>query len=156
MKELLNFSWLVEGKLAGSARPGCLDSLIEEDLRFVRKIGIKGIISLTEEPLPQKVLGRHFAYLHLPVKVMAAPTLQQVREGLDFIEGQNRKNRPVLVHCTFGRGRTGALLACYLVRQGYVPLEAIDQVRYQRPGSIESPQQAELVFEFALSDNLSG
>ncbi len=41
-----NFSWLDPSKLAGSARPEN-----ERQLQGLRKLGIKAIVSMTEDPL---------------------------------------------------------------------------------------------------------
>lgn len=146
---LMNFSWLEGGKVAGSAQPG-LRSEVEEDLRFIRAVGLKAIISLTEKPLPPEALNAlDFSYLHLPVEDFTPPSLAQIREGLAFIKAQNSEAHPVLVHCGAGMGRTGTLLACYLVSQGKLPQEALDEVRQLRPGSVETVEQEQLVFQLA-------
>lgn len=44
---------------------------------------------------------------------------------------------------------TGTVLACYLVSLGYNALEAIDEVRAKRPGSIETKDQEEAVKTYA-------
>lgn len=50
-----------------------------------------------------------------------------------------------------GLGRTGTLLACYLVRrEGLDAGEAIVRVRRIRPGSVETREQAQAVEAFAL------
>jgi protein-tyrosine phosphatase len=37
---------------------------------------------------------------------------------LDTIDQEHRKNRIVYLHCLGGRGRTGVVTACWLIRKG--------------------------------------
>jgi atypical dual specificity phosphatase len=47
-----------------------------------------------------------------------------------------------MVHCAAGKGRTGSVLAAYLVKkQGVTAEEAIEKIRSMRPGSIQSVVQ---------------
>ena len=56
------------------------------------------------------------------------------------------------MHCRFGLGRVGTMLACYLVKTtNCSAAEAISIVRRKRPGSIETRGQEKLVQEFSLS-----
>jgi hypothetical protein len=47
------------------------------------------------------------------------------------------------VHCGGGLGRTGTVLACYLLEidEGLGPEEAVRRVRALRPGSVQTPAQ---------------
>ncbi|NXC50647.1 DUS23 phosphatase, partial [Penelope pileata] len=48
-----------------------------------------------------------------------------------------------------GHGRTGTLLACYLVRTRQLSgADAIREIRRLRPGSIETREQEQAVVEF--------
>ena len=53
---------------------------------------------------------------------------------------------PVVVSCKHGVGRTGTVLACYLVDTGYSAGDAVKRVRRLRPGSLESSQQQDFVY----------
>jgi atypical dual specificity phosphatase len=65
-----------------------------------------------------------------------APTLKPVEQAPTMIHFYLEKNMPVAVHCIAGLGRTGTILACFLVREGMSADEAITAIRRWRPGSI--------------------
>lgn len=146
---LRNFCFVVDHVLAGSALPGSWDSL-EEDLADVQSHDIGAIVSLTERPLPADRLRRAgLRYLHLPVEDFTPPTTRQAAEFVRFVDviwGELEK--ATLVHCRAGIGRTGTMLACYLVARGETAGDAIDHVRALRPGSIETSDQERMVRDF--------
>ncbi|XP_052252721.1 protein tyrosine phosphatase domain-containing protein 1-like isoform X3 [Dreissena polymorpha] len=55
----------------------------------------------------------------------------------------------VAIHCHAGRGRTGVIIACYLVFTNRISgTEAIHYVRDKRPQSIQTRQQMQVIQEF--------
>ena len=143
------FSWIEEGQLAAMARPGRQRSL-DEDLAFLQSAGIRTLVSLTEEPVPEEALARHgMTGLHLPVEDFTPPTLEQMDRFLKEVEDARVEGRGVGIHCTAGKGRTGTMLAAYLVTRGLSSTDAVDEIRRLRPGSVETPEQEERVAEFA-------
>ncbi len=141
---LPNFSWLVEHKLAALSYPES-----EDAFTLLWMMGIRALINLTEEPLPEEML-RKVGILteHIPVFDFTAPTLKQVEQALTMIHFYLEKNMPVAVHCIAGLGRTGTILACYLVREAMSAGEAITAIRRWRPGSIETLDQEAVIHEY--------
>lgn len=149
MTNLPNFSYLLEGRLAGSAYPGYGERL-GAALGQLQSQGIRAILSLTEEtPEPAMLREFGFQHLHVPVPDFTAPSIAQIERAVEFLREHTASGSQALVHCTAGMGRTGTVLACYLVREGSTARAAIDQVRRLRPGSVETPEQERLVFDYA-------
>jgi atypical dual specificity phosphatase len=112
--------------------------------------GVTVVVNLHQRPHPAEVLERYgLTETHLPVPDFTAPTPLQLEQGVTAIERAIASGQRVAVHCGAGLGRTGTLLACYLVTRGRSPDEAIARIRAIRPGSIETPQQAAAVAEYA-------
>ena len=155
---LLNFSWLVPEQLAGAGQPGSggawagpqVEALVA-DLERLRRDRIGAIVSLTEGALDTDVVDSFgIRYLHLPVGDMMAPSFEEMDRFLLFARGCSKDQLPLLVHCRAGMGRTGTMLAVYLVGQEMMqPSEAVAQVRRVRPGSIETADQEAAVHLFA-------
>jgi len=139
------FSWLIEDTIAGMAHPGDLPKAFAA----LKAMGVGAVVTLTPRPLPEDVLRQHdLAYLHLPMPNFTPPLPAQIRRFVEFCEKNTQEGRPVAVHCLAGMGRTGTMLACYLVWQGMAPAEAMHTVRIRRPGSIETVEQEEAVFGY--------
>jgi atypical dual specificity phosphatase len=139
-----NFSWLEENKLAGMSYPES-----EDTFTLLWRIGIRALINLTEELLPEEILTKvGILAEHIPVVDFTAPTLKQVEQALATIHFYLEKNMPVAVHCIAGLGRTGTVLACYLVGEGKSADEAITFIRRWRPGSIETLEQENVIYEY--------
>jgi atypical dual specificity phosphatase len=133
-----NFSWLIEGKLAGCGLP-----VTHDEFEWLVENGIKSVVTVREVPLPSQWFdGSDIDYLHLEVEDFGAPSIEELDKAVDFIDDEISKDRPVMVHCAAGKGRTGAVLAAYLVKsQNLTAREAIEKVRSMRPGSIQSVAQ---------------
>jgi atypical dual specificity phosphatase len=157
---------LVEGVIAGCSLPGGSPapgvqgsriahpdehlSAVDADLAWLRRQGIEAILSLTEEPLPAEALRRQqLEALHLPVPDMAAPTPDQFRAALDFIDLMRSRGQGVAVHCLMGQGRTGAILAAYLIRSGADARDSVERLRLICPGALSSPPQERALEAFS-------
>ena len=96
---------------------------------------------MTEDPLPESWI-KDVKYLHVPTEDLSAPDMKKIDQAVEFIYKGIQKNEPVMVHCAAGIGRTGTILACYLVKYQKMSIsDAIEKVRKERPGSIQSESQ---------------
>ena len=141
-----DFSWVIKGKLAGSARPEN-----EAQLRWLKDNEIKAIVCLNKErPLDDKqVRALGFEYLFIPVKDFGAPMLEDIAEFVEFTKDMIMHHMPVVVCCGAGIGRTGTMLAAYLVSLCASPDEALKEIQEKRGVGVESYAQREVVFEYA-------
>jgi len=140
------FSWLIDNKLAGSGIPTSVD-----EVQWAIEQGIKSIVTVREEPLDDSWV-KNVNYLHIMSNDMGVPEFDDLVHAVDFIHGRITNNEPVMVHCLAGLGRTGTVLASYLVKyQKMSADEAIQKVREERPGSIQSYPQEEIIFRFSKS-----
>lgn len=143
-----NFSWVIEKKLAGSGMPVNLPQLL-----WVAKNGIRSVITVRESPLPPSWLAntsQRLEYVHLKVDDFCAPTLEILESTVRHIDQHINEDKPVLVHCAAGKGRTGTILAAYFMKQdrNLSSLEAIKRIRILRPGSIQSDEQISALQSF--------
>jgi atypical dual specificity phosphatase len=142
---LKRVTWLEDEGVAACAYPRDDNALGDLANR-----GTRVLINLHERPHKPEVLARHgLTEVHLPVADFTPPTLAQLERGVAAIEQAVARGDRVAVHCGAGLGRTGTLLACYLVARGAGADEAIARIRAVRPGSVETPEQEAAVSEFA-------
>ncbi len=118
--------------------------------------GVTVLVNLHEQAHEPASLLRHgLTEVHLPVRDFTPPSPGQLDAGVAAIEEGLAEGKRVAVHCAGGLGRTGTLLACYLVSRGATPDEAIARVRAARPGSVETAAQEAAVTAYARRHSLA-
>ena len=139
----MSVTWIVERVGAsGMPWPDELDALVES--------GVRALVSLTQR-VPEGLPRDDLRHLHLPVRDFSPPTQDQIARAVAFIDDVLEGEGAVVVHCGAGLGRTGTILAAWLVTQGRSPEDAVDEVRRKRPGSVETPAQEHAIWMFAQS-----
>ncbi len=130
----MKIDWIEPGKLAASGIP-----LGMRDIEALHDQGMRAVVSLTEHPLtvqrdvlPDAFTRFDLVYLHSPIKDQYAPDIAQAEAIIRHINQMNDQNRPVLVHCYAGSGRTGTILHAYYLAHGLNLDEAKAQVRSRR------------------------
>jgi atypical dual specificity phosphatase len=143
------FNWIVPGKLAGCPAPG-VSAPIDYDLSLLSRVGITRLITLTEEDLDQETLHRHeLKNTHLPIIDREAPSIAQTHMLLVRMQNCIAAGDILAVHCKAGLGRTGTILAAWLIRDGGLSADgAIARLRRIEPGFIQSAIQEDFLHRY--------
>ena len=139
-----NFGWIIDRQLAASGLPSS-----KSQVRWLSGQGINRFLTLTEEPLPEKWFqGTGISVKHVAMPDHLPPGIDSLLEVARYIQGETSSGAVVLVHCLAGKGRTGTVIAAYLMtKNGTDARSAIEFMRKIRPGSVEGPQEQTL-YEF--------
>jgi atypical dual specificity phosphatase len=140
---LRNFGWVRPGRLAGMGRPEA------QDWPQLLETGVRAVLSLTETPPPGDPTRHGLAHRHEPIEDFGTPDDDLLLRCTGWVAEQLGAERPVVVHCFAGVGRTGTVLAAVLVAEGMGAEQAIAEVRRLRPGSLETQGQVGAVFRLA-------
>lgn len=143
------FRWVVPGMLAGTPQPGVV-APIDHDLILLDRVGITHLITLTETDMDQDALQRHhLKNTHLPIFDRKAPSTPQMHMLLVRMQRLMDAGEVLAVHCKAGLGRTGLVLAAWMVRDGGLSVEAaVERLRKVHPGYIQSDEQLEFLHAY--------
>lgn len=148
-EQLRNFSWLLDGRLAGLAHPG-YDGRLGPALDALRDAGVTALVSLDEVGISPEVAREHgLEHRHIPITDFEPPTAGQADAFVAFVDDQLRAGGRVAAHCQAGIGRTGTMLAAYLIAHGVRVDDALERLRERRRYSVESESQRRFLTEYA-------
>jgi protein-tyrosine phosphatase len=150
-----NFSWVIPGKLAGSAIPAGLDfgstDYTLSDLTELYSVGIRCIVSLLEIPAYFGTLCKQegISWISYPINDFNVPHDMDTFDKLicSTIENINTE-LPICAHCYAGIGRTGLFLACTVGK--YYSIDgsaAIEMIHENRP-AFDTKKQTDFVHKF--------
>ncbi|WP_299487483.1 dual specificity protein phosphatase family protein [Acaryochloris sp. IP29b_bin.137] len=128
-----------EPLIFGAARPGYDQEQVADWIRFMQNQKIQGVcclLSKTELVRYMDLLGNYrqaFGNAHVcwaPIEDFSLATSESLlREILPFLGNAVRERNRVVVHCSGGVGRTGHVLAAWLVAgRGFQPKSALFSV----------------------------
>ena len=146
----------VPGKLFRSPMPGRYREL-SADIEEIESAGIDLIVCLAEEEEIQRKSPEYLQWLRsysqffsippFPIADYKAPDKERYSEYAKFIEQIAESllgGKRILIHCGAGKGRTGMVAICVLMKLGLSLDEAISNVRKAGAGP-EVPKQWELI-----------
>jgi len=132
---------------------------LDTDLEVFTAQGVTRVVCLLEQGdlermgiagLGDAVRGRGMEFVHFPIVDVSVPRADQAA-GLDaLLEGIEQAvaaGGRVVIHCEGGRGRSGVVAGCWLVRQGSPPEAALAElVRVRRTSQCpETEQQRDFI-----------
>lgn len=142
------FAWLLPGKLAGTPMPGVVVAM-EHDLAALRRCGITMLITLTERDIDHSALQAYgLRNLHLPVHDREPPSVAQLQMLMKRMDSLMAKGEVLAVHCLAGIGRTGTVLASWLIYEGLTAQEALRRVRCIDAQYVQSVEQEQSLQQY--------
>jgi hypothetical protein len=145
--------WVTSGKFLAGYYPGDRQKeIMTLKLQGLLDCGIRCVINLMEpnerdhdglpfvnyEPVLKKMAKTNgdspMTCHRMPIRDLNVPSPELMTQILDRIDTSLDENQFVYVHCWGGRGRTGTVVGCWLVRHGIADgmniLEKIQELRH--------------------------
>jgi protein-tyrosine phosphatase len=136
--------WVVDGRFLAGEYPWALAEGTSDSG------GITSFVDLTElhEALPpyEARLAKDLRFTRKAIPDFGCPTPAQMSATLDLIDSELQRGEVVYLHCFGGRGRTGTVVGCWLVRHGSSGDDALAKIkdlrRHTSRGAGPSPETA--------------
>ncbi|MDB2687004.1 dual specificity protein phosphatase family protein [Mariniblastus sp.] len=107
------------------------------DISQLHSRGVRAIVNTCEESVGHLEQYRQLTIeqLRVPTVDFTEPTIEGIRQAIEFIDRNRNASDGIYVHCKSGRGRSATVVLCWLIKQhGQTPEEAqqrLSQLRGQ-------------------------
>lgn len=146
--------WVKNGSLLAGYFPGASNpDTMKQKITALLDCGVSCIINLMEEdecdwngnpfvPYQQTFFDLaskrdiEVSHLRIPIKDQSVTDINTMKIILDAIDSAHQNGQCVYLHCWGGKGRTGTVVGCWLVRHGMDPEAALKHIvalRYAAP-----------------------
>lgn len=143
LPDRLNMSWITPSlAVGGRVHPS--------DIHRLAATGIAGVVDTRSEHKDDEaaLAKAGIRLLYLPAPDTTPLSLEQLREGATWINGQIANGKKVLVHCEHGVGRSVLLTAAALVDKGMSAHDAITLIQRRRWQAAPNHRQVRRLQEF--------
>ena len=136
--------WITENIAVGTAPSS------KSALKTIRRAGVEVILNLCAEcgNLHEVERAAGFIVYWLPIPDASVPELDEMDDALEWLIAQLDSEKKALVHCRFGVGRSGTIIAAYLLKKG-LSLEHVLEKMKRTPATPTSRDQIKLLFKYA-------
>ncbi|MGI8608000.1 MAG: protein-tyrosine phosphatase family protein [Candidatus Dormibacteria bacterium] len=134
--------WVSPGRLLAGHYPGAANSdEASHKLDGLVAASIRHVVNLMEEgerdrsgaifvPYEAPLKARGISMTRMPIRDFHIPSEDEMVTILDDIDQSITAGTPTYVHCWGGKGRTGTVVGCWLVRHGIAaPERAVDRIK---------------------------
>ena len=140
----INFSWVVDSKLAGCRLP-----TTREECKWLEHNGNYEYNNCSgRTSFKNWIMKNKIEYLHLNVDDFSSPTIDELNNTVDYMIDQVGEDKPKLVHCLAGKGRRDCISWIYNKERKDQCTEGNRKVRILRPGSIQTDQQENTLYHY--------
>jgi protein-tyrosine phosphatase len=104
-------------------------------VRELSSAGVTLFLDLTQDGELERydhLVSAPARHARAPIRDLSVPTNHDLVAVLDTIDEELGRDGVVYVHCWAGCGRTGVVVACWLVRHGASPHDALDRIAEAR------------------------
>jgi len=98
-------------------------------------------------------------YHRIPIQDFTPPAREKMVAILDALDSELTGGKNIYLHCFGGKGRTGTVVGCYLVRHGMAGEEALEMIQelrkeisQQAENSPETVEQRRMVLEWKIGE----
>ena len=127
-------------------------AMMFDDLARLQRQGVEAVVNLCAErpDNPRHLRAAQMDYLWLPVTDAQPPTVEQIVQGLAWIEQRVCAGQKVYIHCAAGMGRSVTLLACWYLYTGRMSVpQVLAFVKRRRPQTSLTRRQVRRIEEMA-------
>lgn len=142
----MDYYWLKPNKILVGQVPKTSD-----DIQRLKSLGVGQIVSLLEDDYGLEstwASNMRMGYKRFSIPDFGTPGLDVLTSIISAMDECIDSGHVVYVHCMMGLGRSGTVVASYLVKDGMSAKAAIAKVRQLRPGSIQTEEQEQLIYMF--------
>ncbi len=147
--------WVSEPHLLAGAYPGDTDAAARaRKVAALLALGVTDVVSLMEadevdhwgrafHPYAPALASKGVRVRRFPIRDVTAPSSALVTAIIDHIDGVLSAGGTAYVHCWGGRGRTGVIIGCWMVRHGWLaPENAVAKLARLRARCVDAHVRA--------------
>ncbi len=123
---------------------------LRQHVPVLQSLDVKAIINMCEEYEGPIDLYHEcdIEQLRIPVIDFVPPTIEQIQQGVEFIESHVQQGHSVYIHCKAGRARSATIVLCWLVKSGHTKEAAQQLIQESRHQVYSWIHERPVVLEF--------